>query len=349
MPIPPPPPPPPPGYANKQEQNPPSGRNLPEEIGFHVSVEQSIEESNKLDIPMSMANYEDVAFDTGLTDEAMGYLSGATYRPDYTEMGNMDHRQEKVGQSDQCTTEFDGGPLYGNSTMLETAINYNNMDGMEGDIIDQCTTEFDGGPLYGNSTMLETAINYDNMDGMEGDIIDQIDYQNVTIVRTTGEEPGGVQTTFKPHTGGVNSHSPGGSGDEIDYVSVDSYNMQNSEGDTVFGKKPDLPNSLANAGTLQIHYDEPSRNSATLSYENFDPHQCPPLAGPDNHMAKYTSGVDEYVYQDNCLQPPHMDAMPPEETEEDFYVNVEASRLQAQIHATKDMPRSMTPASDDYI
>lgn len=303
--------PPPPLPVDRHEhpqsrQSEGSYTSIPEEMGFHVSVnndEQTFKESN---------DYEDVD-NSRMTDEAMGYLSGATYRPNYTEMDYDQRKLDLEQSSGQNTTEF-------------------NHDS----------------PLYGNAPMLETAIQYKQMEELDGDIIDQIDYQNVTIVQTSVGNTAEAEAIRELHTGGIHLHSPGASEDDVDYLSVESFDMKDtSKSDVVSGNQP-------NVSQAAVHPDAVSLNSGTLLYENFDPHQY--LPGADEHAAtfetnRYRSGVDEYVYQHNGIQPQYQDtlnlAVPEEAMEEDLYINVEASRLQAQILADKDMHFNPTISADE--
>lgn len=139
-----------------------------------------------------------------MRDEAMGYLSGATYRQGYhLEMENMgghdDHHKVDL-------TEYE-----------------------DTDLIDSETQ-------YGNvPPSLKAAIRFDSLEGIRGNIIEEIDYENVTIVKTDtprgGDEgpPQGGTRGDPPHS----SHLYGSSADnEQDYLNVESFEVERNSRDS---------------------------------------------------------------------------------------------------------------------
>lgn len=122
----------------------------PDEICFHVStdVHDMYEPEESVDTTDFKKNLSSPPTNE-MTDDAAGYLTRATYRYN-REMDEMGYNQEKRDLS--CFADPD-------------------------------IAELEGCALYGN-TSLETALHYDQMEDIEGEIIEEVDYQNVTIVRT---------------------------------------------------------------------------------------------------------------------------------------------------------------------
>lgn len=312
--------------------------NVPEEMGFHVSVDahdidettHNFESGVKWDMSTTGYSYDDV----GTSDEAMGYLSGATYRQNYREMDDMGYNKEKVDLS---------------------------RPGHQ-------TTELNDSALYGNVSLLGTAIQYDNVEGIEGDIIDEVDYENVTIVRAN-MATGSTSDAHKSQGKGNHTHSPSNVSD-MDYLSVESFDGNTPESKTVFGNQ-EVGGSRGAVKTAHqstyhrdalapgpVHPDTGSLNS--LLYENFDPHRrLPETVQPTANFAanKYTSGIDEYVYQLDQVQPDYKDAfnMAAQGVHEtvaendDLYMNVSASRLQAEMFADRNVSLSTAPADEDEM
>ena len=145
---------------------PPPLRDLPEipdEIGFHVSVDVhshsntptlESDPARRLSTDKTQLHFDrHEAEKRAMEDEAMGYLTRATYHQNYHEMDAMSYDQGMFDASkSQETTEF--------------------------------VHHDDDSHQPGGRPRLETAISFAEMETIEGEIIDQVDYENVTLVRT---------------------------------------------------------------------------------------------------------------------------------------------------------------------
>ena len=179
-----------------------------------------------------------------MADEAMGYLSGATYRQDYhLEMENLGHGQEKVD-----LTIYDD-------------------------------TELSSDAHYGNVPSLQAAIKFDSLEGIKGNIIEEIDYENVTIVKTdTAREcdeahtPGGMrdrggEENFPPtHS----SHLYGSSIDnEQDYLNMESFEAEKNARDDFSLRNPTEESLRAReVSHLQISQPTPEGASAAGHWDS---------------------------------------------------------------------------------
>lgn len=307
VPLPPPPPPPPPSQppAGPHQSELGGYTSIPEEMGFHVSIDThdeqngNFEGSTKWEASTGGYSFNYDAMETrDMRDEAMGYLSGATYMRDTGPSQKKDH----------STTDS---------------------------------------ALYGNSSMLVTAIQYEEMDGIKGEIIDEIDYENVTIVRTTGNTSGCLAIGEDFQARGNHAHSPGNESD-LDYLSVESFDTKSLDSPLAGAHQ-----SVHHASTLAsgpVHPpDVVCLNSAKLPYEYYDP----PQRASEFETSLYANGMDEYAYELNHLQPYYEDTVVVEQrravTEnDDLYMNVGDSGMLAQGFAESDMSHSsMVPADED--
>lgn len=286
-----------PEYASLKETahwpEPGSNVDLPDEIGFHISVDvHDMDELSHEQKEPSPPNFDarNYAETQDMTDEAMGYLTGATYRH-YREMDEMG---EKVGLSRSSA---------------------------------QNTTEFDESPLYGNMPLLETALEYDPLEGIEGEVIEEIDYQNVTIVHTklahsmhsSSNDLDGdyvsVESFDEDQTTGTGGDS---NAFEMNGARFSPRALHASSQHAIQEK---------NATSLSAYPDAASLKS-NMSYENFDPTHCQTdQYTPGTHQAAH--GIEQNAHK--CHTEAHSkDASYYSEAlleDNDIYVNVTSQSL----------------------
>lgn len=209
--------------------------DVPEEMGFEVSVDpgdmdeyvdtEERPSTAKWDLS-STSRYPFNSDTVGggqlreMTDEAMGYLSGATYRQDYHfEMDNLGHNQDKVD-----LTEYED-------------------------------TRLSSDTQYDNVSSLKAAIKFDSLEGIKGYIIEEIDYENVTVIKTdtargSDKAPGGKggDENFPPHS----SHLYGSSIDnEQDYLNVESFETEQNSKENFSFRNP-MEEPLRELSHLQV-------------------------------------------------------------------------------------------------
>lgn len=213
-----------------------------------------------------------------MRDEAAGYLRGATYR--------QNHEMEEMAVAYSSHADP--------SAELESSL--------------YCNT---------STALLETAIPYECVEDIKGKLLDQIDYQNVTIVRTTVDPEGGAAGDIVEvmRGGGNYSQSPS----DVEYLSVDSFEIKGVERadskDEVFLSAQQKAPSPGLSGK-----PDASIFKTGQSYENFDPQNLPaPSRKPAKNSPNKWSDAGGWKDDKSVAQSPK--AEPPEPAT-DLYMNV---------------------------
>ena len=309
--------------------------DIPDEIGFHVSVDvHSHSASPEPDSANAGATFAaENPFSHGYTDaekqaledEAMGYLTRATYHQNYREMDEMYYNQEKF--------DISQSPVHDATEFNDTS---------------------------GERPLLVTAVSLQPVEAIEGEIIERVDYENVTLTRTK------VKSSESSSTSRERSRSSGVDFDQ-DYLNMDS------EGKQIWDQRmPKFKGLLGASHGGEDNLEPPVRQQdaasvkSSVSYENFDPvHQCVPTTELTHKSTDRAVGHKVHdTYEPNGFGETIQEPLVDENSftrgahdshtlnteagiEEDFYVNVPT---QSQRAEASGIPADTTGSTDqlDY-